>query len=52
MLAEQQAAAEVKSAAADLAARIAETILTERLAGMTSDPMVDSAVAQLGRRLQ
>ena len=50
--AETQAAAEVKAAAADLAAHIAETVLRGRLDGMTSDPLVDRAVAQLGARLQ
>ena len=50
--AEQQAAAEVKAAAADLAAHIAETVLRGRLEGMTSDPLVDRAMAQLGTRLQ
>lgn len=51
-LAEQQAAEDVKAAAADLAARIAESILTSRLAGMTSDPSVDSSIVQLSQRLQ
>jgi F-type H+-transporting ATPase subunit b len=50
--AEQQAAADVKAAAADLAAHIAETVLRGRLDGLTSDPLVDRAVAQLGTRLQ
>ena len=49
--AQTQAAAEVKAAAADLAAHIAETVLRGRLEGMTSDPLVDRAVAQLGARL-
>ncbi len=49
--AETQAAAEVKAAAADLAAHIAETLLRVRLEGMTSDPLVDRAMAQLGARL-
>ena len=50
--AEAQAAAEVKAAAADLAAQIAETVLRGRLEGLTSDPLVDRAVQQLGTRLQ
>jgi F-type H+-transporting ATPase subunit b len=50
--AERQAAAEVKAAAADLAARLTESILAKRLDGMTSDPLVDRAVAELGQRLQ
>jgi F-type H+-transporting ATPase subunit b len=51
-LAEQQAETEVKAAAAELAARIAESILTSRLAGMSSDPSVDAAIVQLGQRMQ
>ena len=50
--AEQQAAADVKAAAADLAAHIAETLLRQRLEGLTVDPLVDRAVEQLGARLQ
>ncbi len=51
-LAEQQASAEVKAAAAELAAAITERILRARLDGMTSDPLVDRAVAELGSSLQ
>jgi F-type H+-transporting ATPase subunit b len=50
--AERQAAAEVKAAAAVLAAELTESILAKRLEGMTSDPLVDRAVAELGQRLQ
>lgn len=50
--AEAQAMAEVKSAAADLAAQAAEVVLTKRLAGAASDPLVDKAIAQLGSKLQ
>jgi F-type H+-transporting ATPase subunit b len=50
--AEQQAAADVKAAAADLAAHIAETLLRQRLDTLTVDPLVDRAVEQLGARLQ
>lgn len=50
--AEAQAAADVKAAAADLAAHMAETVLRGRLEGLSSDPLVDRAVAQLGARLQ
>lgn len=50
--AEAQAAAEVKAAAADLAAQAAEAVLTKRLAGATSDPLVDGAIAQLATKLQ
>ena len=49
--AEAQASAEVKAAAADLAARAAEQILTARLASQKSDPQLDAAIAQLGSRL-
>lgn len=49
--AEAQATADVKAAAADLASKAAEQILTTRLAGQTSDPLLDSAIAQLGTRL-
>jgi F-type H+-transporting ATPase subunit b len=49
--AEAQAAAEVKAAAADLAARAAEQILTARVAGQKSDPLLDAAIAQLGTKL-
>jgi F-type H+-transporting ATPase subunit b len=51
-LAESQAAAEVKAAAADLAAQAAEALLAARLAAAKSDPLVDSAVAQLATKLQ
>jgi F-type H+-transporting ATPase subunit b len=45
--AEAQAAAEVKAAAADLAAEMAERVLAARLAGAAGDPLVDQAVRQL-----
>lgn len=49
--AETQAAAEVKAAAAELAVQAAERILADRLAGQTSDPLVDAATTQLAGRL-
>ena len=49
--AEAQASAEVKAAAADLAARAAEQILTARVAGQKTDPLLDAAIAQIGTRL-
>jgi len=49
--AEAQAAAEVKAAAADLAAQAAEQVLTARLAGAKSDPLVDVAIGQLAAKL-
>ena len=49
--AEAQAAAEVKAAAADLAAKSAEQILTARVAGQAKDPLLDAAIGQIGDRL-
>lgn len=50
--AEAQAAAEVKAAAADLAAQMAEGVLAQRLEGAKSDPLVDSALEQLAAKLK
>jgi F-type H+-transporting ATPase subunit b len=50
--AEAQAEADVKAAAADLAARMAESLLAARLATLSSDPLIDSAVAQMAGKLQ
>lgn len=50
-LAEQQAATDVKAAAADMAAAAAEALLSKRLKGKRSDPLVDSAVEQLASKL-
>jgi F-type H+-transporting ATPase subunit b len=50
--AEAQAMAEVKAAAAELAAQATEVVLAKRLANTTTDPLVDSAIAQLGAKLQ
>ncbi len=49
-IAEAQAASEVKAAAADLAAAAAETVLTARIAGAASDPLIDASLATLGKR--
>jgi F-type H+-transporting ATPase subunit b len=49
-LAEAQAAAEVRAAAADLAAQAAETILASKIAGASSDPLIDLGLARLGER--
>lgn len=49
--AEAQATAEVKAAAADLAAQHAETILAARAAASGADPLVDKAIGEIGRRL-
>jgi F-type H+-transporting ATPase subunit b len=50
--AEAQAAADVKAAAVDLAAQAAEAVLTARLVGLKSDPLVDTAIGQMGAKLQ
>jgi len=50
--AEAQAAAEVKAAAAEFAAQMAEDVLVKRLAGASSDPLVDGAIKQLATKLQ
>jgi F-type H+-transporting ATPase subunit b len=50
--AEAQAQTEVKAAAAELAAQLAERVLVTRLAGTKSDPLVDLAISQMGAKLQ
>ncbi len=50
--AETQATAEVKAAAADLAAQLAEAVLAERVKVMKTDPSIDAAAGQLAERLQ
>ncbi len=50
--AESQAQAQVKAAAADLAAQMAENVLVARLAGAKSDPLIDLAIGQMGAKLQ
>lgn len=50
--AEAQAAAEVKAAAGDLAASLAEQVLSARIAGAKSDPLIDAAIGQLAAKLQ
>lgn len=50
--AQAQAEADVKAAAADLATQAAEAVLTARIAGAKSDPLIDSAVKTLAARLQ
>lgn len=50
--AEAQATADVKAAAVDLAALAAEAVLTARLSGLKSDPLVDAAIGQMGAKLQ
>jgi F-type H+-transporting ATPase subunit b len=50
--AEAQASAEVKAAAAELAAQMAEGVLAQRLEGAKSDPLVDAALGQLAEKLK
>lgn len=50
--AEAQAAAEVKAAAGELAAQMAERVLTARITDAKSDPLIDSAIKQLAGKLQ
>ena len=50
--AEAQAEADVRAAAADLATQMAEQVLTQRLAGTKSDPLIDKALGQLAGKLQ
>ena len=50
--AEAQAIADVKAAAAELAAQTAEHVLAQRVAAAKSDPSVDAAISQLAARLQ
>lgn len=51
-VAEAQAAAEVKAAAGELAARIAEQVLAAQLAQTGTDSTVDRAIGQIASRLQ
>lgn len=51
-VAEAEAAAQVKAAAVDVAARATETILMARLAATKSDPLIDAAIPQLAAKLQ
>jgi F-type H+-transporting ATPase subunit b len=50
--AEAKAEADVRAAAADLATQLAEQVLTARLAGAKSDPLIDKAIGQLAGKLQ
>ncbi|HXQ45957.1 MAG TPA: ATP F0F1 synthase subunit B [Caulobacteraceae bacterium] len=50
--AEAKAAQDVKAAAADAAAALAEAVMAERLKTLTTDPLVDRAVAELAQRLR
>ncbi len=50
--AEAQATAEVKAAAGELAAQMAEQVLAARIAGAKSDPLIDVAIGQMSGKLQ
>jgi F-type H+-transporting ATPase subunit b len=50
--AEAQAAADVKAAAAELAAQMAEGVLAQRLVDAKSDPLIDTALGQLAEKLK
>lgn len=50
--AEAQAAAQVKAAAGELSANLAEQVLSARLVGAKSDPLIDVAIGQLAGKLQ
>jgi F-type H+-transporting ATPase subunit b len=50
--AEAEAARDVRSAAAELATDVAAAILARRAAEMSTDPMVDAAMAELPAKLQ
>ena len=50
--AEAQATAEVKAAAGEMAAQMAESVLAGRIAGAKSDPLIDAAVGQLAEKLR
>jgi F-type H+-transporting ATPase subunit b len=50
-IAEAQAAQDVKAAAVELAAKLAEDVLAARLADQKTDPLVDKAIGELTTRL-
>jgi F-type H+-transporting ATPase subunit b len=50
--AEAQATAEVKAAAGELAAQMAETVLAARISGAKTDPLIDAAIGQMAGKLQ
>jgi len=50
--AEAQAEADVRGAAADLATQMAERVLTQRLAGTKTDPLIDAGIGQMAGKLQ
>jgi len=50
--AERRAMDEVRASAADLAVQMAEQVLSGRVAGAKTDPLVDRAIGQLASKLQ
>ena len=50
--AEAQAEADVRAAAVDLAAAMAERVLVSRVGATSSDPLIDAAISQMGAKLQ
>ena len=50
--AEAQAEADVRAAAVDLAAAMAERVLVSRVGAASSDPLIDAAISQMGAKLQ
>ncbi len=50
--AETQAAAEIKAAAAEMAVEAAAAVLAKRAQAMSSDPLIDRAMADLAAKLQ
>ena len=46
-----QATNEVKSAAADLATRLTQSLMAARAESLTSDPLIDDAIKQIDHRL-
>jgi F-type H+-transporting ATPase subunit b len=51
-LAERRIATAEAHAAGELAAQMAESVLTARIAGAKTDPLIDSAIGQLAGKLQ
>ncbi len=49
-LAEAQAAGQVKAAAAEMAAQAAEAVFVSRIAGATTDPLIDRGLSKLAAR--
>ena len=50
--AQAEAAAQVRAAAIDMAARATESVLADRLAATKTDPLIDKAIGELAIKLQ